>query len=210
MGTSQVLYIISRVLYYCVLLFQSLINTKEISALSAFTEKSHNLLSVLGWGGETREWSQETWVQSFSLPLTNFGKLLESAFSLQYYIFTYKTVWKLKFKNWEKLKYRASIQLLCPTLHQPLGPRPQISLSLSHTHTHTPHSPHTYIRFNLIWVFYFSSCQWNNGGLPVQLHSLGANRPLPLWISLRDWSGPLSRYKIVFKLYLKLMKVAIA
>ena len=48
MGTSQVLYIISRVLYYCVLLFQSLINTKEISALSAFTEKSHNLLSVLG------------------------------------------------------------------------------------------------------------------------------------------------------------------
>lgn len=92
MGTSQVLYIISRVLYYCVLLFQSLINTKEISALSAFTEKSHNLLSVLGWGGETREWSQETWVQSFSLPLTNFGKLLESAFSLQYYIFTYKTV----------------------------------------------------------------------------------------------------------------------
>ena len=51
MGSSQVLYIISRVLYYCVL-FQSLINAK-ISALSAFTEKSHNLLSVLGqgWGG---------------------------------------------------------------------------------------------------------------------------------------------------------------
>lgn len=99
MGSSQVLYIISRVLYYCVLLFQSLINAK-ISALSAFTEKSHNLLSVLGWGwGGTRQWSQETWVQILSLPLANFGKLLESAFSLQYYIFTYKIIGKLKFKN---------------------------------------------------------------------------------------------------------------
>lgn len=55
MGTSQVLYIISRVLYYCVLLFQSLINTKEISALSAFTEKSHNLLSVLVGTNKTVE-----------------------------------------------------------------------------------------------------------------------------------------------------------
>ena len=176
-----------------------------------FLPSQRNLIiSWVFWWGQTRQWSQETWVQIFSLPLTNFGKLLESAFSLQYYIFTYKTIGKLKFKNWGKLKYRASIQLLCPTLHQPLGPWPQISLSLSHTHTHTSHSPHMYIRFNLIWVFYFSSCQWNNGGLRVQLHSLGANRPAPLWISLRDWSGPLSRYKIVFKLNLKLMKVAIA
>ena len=55
MGTSQVLYTISRVLYYCVLLFQSLINTKEISALSAFTEKPHNLLSVLRGKNKTVE-----------------------------------------------------------------------------------------------------------------------------------------------------------
>ena len=116
--------------------YYSRVSSIQRRSLHFLPSQRNLIISWVFWWGQTRQWSQETWVQIFSLPFTNFGKLLESAFSLQYYIFTYKTIGKLKFKNWGKLKYRASIQLLCPTLHQPLGPRPQISLSLSHTHTH--------------------------------------------------------------------------